>query len=247
LIAAGDVVIEARGLAAGYGRTVVVRDLDLTVKRGEVVALLGANGAGKTTSLLTMAGDLPSIGGQVMLLGTDVTDAPLHRRARAGLALVTETRCVVMGLTVRENLRVNRGDDEYALALFPELEPHLDRRAGMLSGGQQQMLALARALSRRPKVLLADELSLGLAPLLVDRLLAAVRDAANEGLGVLLVEQHVHKAMDVADRAVVLRRGRIELAGTTDELRSRLSELEGAYLTGAPAAGRVVPTAASQR
>jgi ABC-type branched-subunit amino acid transport system ATPase component len=146
------------------------------------------------------------------------------------LALVSQERAVLMELTVTENLRVGRCDVGRALELFPELEPHLDRRVGLLSGGQQQMLALARSLARVSRLLLVDELSLGLGPLIVDRLLRVVRSAADEGIGVLLVEQHVHKAMAVADRIVVLRRGVIELAGTVDELRDRLDDIQDAYL-----------------
>ena len=222
--------LEARGLTAGYGSSsVIVRDLDLAVAPGEVVALLGPNGAGKTTTILTMCGELPPIGGEVLLHG-EPTSAPLHQRARRGLGLVTEERAVLMGLTVAENLRVGRCDRERALALFPELEEHLERRVGLLSGGQQQMLALARALSRDTRVLLADELSLGLAPIVVDRLLRAVRSAADGGVGVLLVEQHVHKALQISDRVYVMRRGRIEVSGTTEELRDRVEEIQASYL-----------------
>ena len=121
-----------------------------------------------------------------------------------------------------------------ALELFPELEVHLDRRVGLLSGGQQQMLALARSLARSPKLLMVDELSLGLGPIVVDRLLQVVRAAADEGIGVLLVEQHVHKAMQVADRILVLRRGVVELAGTVEELRDRLHDIQDAYLRPEP-------------
>ena len=226
-----QLVLEARGLAAGYGRdSVVVRDLDLAVAAGEVVALLGPNGAGKTTTLLTLSGDLPSLGGEVWWRGAP-TRAPLYRRAREGLGLVTEQRAVLMTMTVADNLRVSRCDPARALALFPELEDHLTRRVGLLSGGQQQMLALSRALARdTTTMLLVDELSLGLGPVVVDRLLEAVRAAADAGVGVLLVEQHVHKALQVADRVYVMRRGRVELRGTADELRNRVEEIQASYL-----------------
>ncbi len=173
----GDVVtalLEAEGLAAGYGKVTVVRDVDLEIREGEVVALLGPNGTGKTTTLLTLAGDLPPLGGTVNCLGLD-GNASLHQRARAGLALVTDARAVFTRLTVAENLRVFRTTREPVVELFPELEAHLDRRVALLSGGQQQMLALGLALSRRPAVVLADELSMGLAPMIVDRLFAALR------------------------------------------------------------------------
>ncbi len=225
-------VLEARGLDAGYGKVAVVRGLDLEVRPGEVVALLGANGAGKTTTLLTLSGDLKPMGGEVRWQGRAVRDS-LSRRARRGLGLVTEERSVFMGLTAAENLRVGRGRPAEAVRLFPELEDHLGRRAGLLSGGQQQMLTLGRALAARPRVLLADELSLGLAPLIVRRLLAAVRAAADQGVGVLLVEQHVRQALAVADRAHVMSRGEIVLSGTARELRGRIAEIEASYLAGA--------------
>ena len=226
----GPYAIEARGLTAGYGSAaVVVRDLDLAVAPGEVVALLGPNGAGKTTTILTLAGELSPIGGEVLVRGV-ATTAPLHRRAREGLGLVTEERAILMNMTVSENLRVGRCDRDKALDLFPELAEHLARRVGLLSGGQQQMLALARALARDTKVLLADELSLGLAPIIVDRLLQAVRAAADQGIGVLMVEQHVHKAMEIADRVYVMRRGRIDVSGPTTELRDRVEEIQASYL-----------------
>lgn len=223
-------VLEARGLAIGYGKTAVVRDLDLEVRAGEVVALLGPNGAGKTTTIRALSGTLSSFAGQVLVHG-EPTLAPLHHRARDGLGLVTEQRSVLMTMTVEQNLRVLRADKELVLQLFPELEEHLGRSVGLLSGGQQQMLALGQALGRRPRVLLADELSLGLAPLIVDRLLRAVRDAADAGVGVLMVEQHVHKAMLFADRVYVMRRGMIQLSGDVGAIRGRIDEIQAEYLS----------------
>jgi len=223
-------LLQARDLRAGYGRVAVVRGLSLEVNPGEVVALLGPNGAGKSTTILTLAGELPCLGGEVLLHGK-ATTAPLHRRVRAGLGLVSEERTVLMRMSVAENLRVNRGDTAYALELFPELEPHLKRRVGMLSGGQQQILALARALSRRPSVLLADELSLGLAPLIVNRLLEVVRKAADGGIGVLLVEQHIHKALAVADRVYILRRGELQLEADAADARNRVDDIQKLYFT----------------
>ena len=182
--APSDVLLGARGLAAGYHKHPVVEGIDLEVRAGEVVALLGPNGAGKTTTLLALTGELPPLAGEVTFRGVKTT-SPLHRRARNGLAFVPEERSVFPQLTAGENLKIGRGDDEIALALFPELKPLLNRRGGLLSGGEQQMLTLARALSRKPVLLLADELSLGLAPLVVQRLLKAVRTAADErGVGV---------------------------------------------------------------
>jgi branched-chain amino acid transport system ATP-binding protein len=220
-------------LAAGYAGHPIVSDLNLQVARGDVVALLGANGAGKTTALLTLAGHLPPLAGEVHFDGHHVT-ASLHWRARAGLAYVPEGRSVFRRLSTAQNLRVARGDPAIALELFPELRPLLKRPAGLLSGGEQQMLTLGRALSRLPKLLLADELSLGLAPLLVERLLAAVREVADKaGTGVLLVEQHAQRALAYADRAYVMRRGAVVLSGSADEVAPRLEE---AYLTGDHAA-----------
>jgi branched-chain amino acid transport system ATP-binding protein len=179
--------------------------------------------------LRTLAGALNPLGGEVVWKGR-VTRSPLHRRSRQGLAYVPEERSVFMTMTAAENLRVGDGPPELALELFPELRPHLKRRAGLLSGGQQQILTLARALASGPDVLLADELSLGLAPLLVARLLEAVREAAGRGVGVLLVEQHAQQALSVADRVYVLQRGRIALEGRAGEIRGRLDELEQTYL-----------------
>jgi branched-chain amino acid transport system ATP-binding protein len=223
-------LLEARRLSAGYGAAAVVRDLDLEVHPGEVVGLLGPNGAGKTTTLLTLAGELPPLGGEIFWRGT-ATRAPLHRRARQGLAIVTEEKAVYMRLTAAENLRVARGDVDAAVSLFPELKARLKLKAGLMSGGEQQMLALAGALSRRPALLLADELSLGLAPIVVRRLLLAVRAAADErGVGVLLVEQHVRKVLEVADRVYVMRRGTVVLSGSAAEFRDRVEDIEASYM-----------------
>jgi branched-chain amino acid transport system ATP-binding protein len=226
-----DPVLAARRISAGYGPQAVIHDVDLEVRPGEIVALLGANGAGKTTTLLTLAGEIPPLAGEVELDGL-VTKAPLHRRARSGLMFVTEERSVFMGLTTRDNLRVADVDVDEVLGLFPELDSRLDVRGGLLSGGEQQMLTLGRALARHPRVLLADELSMGLAPLVVERLLGAVRRAADDhGTAVLLVEQHVRKALRYADRAYVMRRGRCELSGTSPVLAARFDECEGHYLS----------------
>jgi len=226
-------VLAARGLSTGYAGQPVVHDLDLEVNEGEVVCLLGPNGAGKTTTMLAMSGELPALAGEVEFDGK-VTKAPLHRRARAGLGYVTEERSVFKGMTTRDNLRVGGVDVGEAVALFPELADRLNVKGGLLSGGEQQMLTLARALARKPRLLLADELSLGLAPLVVDRLLKAVRAAADEsGTGILMVEQHAHKALRYADRAIVMRRGRVALDVSGEEARKRIGDVEQAYLTSA--------------
>lgn len=230
-MATGVPAVRTVGLAAGYGAQPVVHDVEIEVHPGEVVTLLGPNGAGKTTTLLALAGELPPLAGHVELDGAP-TRTPLHRRARNGLTFVTEEKSVFMGLSTRDNLRVGGVRVQDALALFPELERRLDVRGGLLSGGEQQMLTLARALARRPRLLLADELSMGLAPLIVQRLLEAVRAAADEqGTAVLLVEQHVRKALRYADRVYVMRRGRIELSGTAAEMATRIDEIEDQYLS----------------
>ncbi|GAA3528305.1 ABC transporter ATP-binding protein [Nocardioides daeguensis] len=223
--------VQTRGLTAGYGSTPAVHDLDLEVAEGEIAVLLGANGAGKTTTLLALAGELRPMRGTA-----DVLDcgrrSRLDRRARSGLGYLTEGRCVFMGLTGWENLKLGRGKPARALELFPELEPHLGKRAGLLSGGQQQMLALGRILATEPRLVLADELSLGLAPLVVQRLLGALRAAADRGAAVVLVEQHVRHALAIADRGYVLRRGRVALSGTGAELAADADSIGRQYLTG---------------
>lgn len=226
-----DALLECRGLAAGYGAVAVVRDVDLEVQPGELVALLGPNGAGKTTTLLTLAGELPALSGEVRYLG-EVTRAPLFRRARRGLGFVTEERSVFMSLTAEENLRVAGISRAAAVEVFPELEPLMGRTAGLLSGGEQQMLRLARAVAREPKLLLVDELSLGLAPVVVKRLLQTVRRVVDErSTGILMVEQHVRLALNIADRVYVMQRGRIVMSGTADEVRGRIDEVEATYLS----------------
>jgi branched-chain amino acid transport system ATP-binding protein len=229
-------VLEARGLRAGYGEITVVDNIDLAVQRGQVVALLGANGAGKTTTILTLAGELQPLGGDVLYKG-EPTRSSLHARVRAGMRLITEERCVFMSMTVRENLRLAHKDIGPAVELFPELKPLLRRSVGLLSGGEQQIVALARTLAGRADVLLADELSLGLAPLIVDRLLAAVRKAADNGLGVLLVEQQVARAVQIADYVYVISRGQVIMQGTRAEMSGRMAEIERSYFAGLDDAG----------
>lgn len=223
-------LLEAVGITAGYDGIPAVRGVSLHVRPGEVVALLGANGAGKTTTLLTMAGEVPLQSGEVRWCGAKAR-GPLFKRARAGLGLLTEERSLFMGLTVQENLRLGRGPVGPALDKMPELRELISRRAGLLSGGQQQMLTLARALAGDFKVLMLDEFSLGLAPIIVRRLLSLVREAAAEqNLGVLLVEQHVASALRFSDRAMVLRQGEVVLEGDSDQLRGRIDEIARAYL-----------------
>jgi len=216
--AAGATLLDAKGLRAGYAGVPVVHGLDLTVAAGEVVALLGLNGAGKTTALLALAGVLPRMGGAVTILGSETTRP--DRLARLGMACVRQGQAPFAGLTVAEHLRLVGGDVDR----LPALEPLLDRPATVLSGGEQRMLALAMALAAKPKILLVDELTLGLAPQVVERLLATVRQLADEGAGVLMVEQHLPLALATADRGYVMERGRITAEGTAVDLRAGMAE-----------------------
>jgi branched-chain amino acid transport system ATP-binding protein len=225
-----EAILEARGVASGYSEVMVIEDVNLTVRRGEVVAILGSNGAGKSTTLLTLAGELPPGAGSIRWCGAP-SPGQLWKLARGGLGFVPEGRSVFPELSAIDNLKLARGDVDMALNLFPELRPCLNRPAGLLSGGEQQMLSIGRALTRRPKALLVDEVSLGLAPLVVRRLLEALRGAAEEGVGVVMVEQHPKLALAYADRVYVMRRGRVTYQGTAQQAANDATEIEAAYLT----------------
>lgn len=220
---------------AGYLGASVIRDLSLTVCEGEVVAVLGPNGAGKTTTLRVISATVPLMSGEVIALGMDVAKTAPHVLARQGLGHVPEGRGVFYGLTVAEHLRLGRAsaspDADLVFDYFPALAPLRNRRAGLLSGGEQQMLALGRTMARRPRLMLVDELSMGLAPIIVERLLPILRAYADDtGAGVLLVEQHVEAALDVADRAYVLAHGDLILEGDGADLRHDRELLVGSYL-----------------
>ena len=243
-----DAVLTIEALTAGYEQAAVIRDVDLTVAAGEVVALFGANGAGKTTTLRVVSGLVKPMSGRILFDGEDLARTSPSARARLGIAHVPEGRGLFFGLTVAEHFRVGpRGehlDAALAYEYFPRLEALKGRRVGLLSGGEQQMLAVSRALARQPKLMLLDELSLGLAPVIVERLLPVVRTFATErGCAVLLVEQHVHLALDVADRGYVLSHGHIVLHNDAEHLRSNRQLLVASYL-GEHTQGAVAPAVA---
>jgi branched-chain amino acid transport system ATP-binding protein len=226
--------LEIDGLTAGYDQAAVVRGVSMTIGAGEVVALLGANGAGKTTTLRAISGVVKPEAGRISLDGEDLAPVSPSARARR-IAHVPEGRGIFFGLTVAEHFRLgHRGerlDAALAYRYFPKLEELQDRRAGLLSGGEQQMLAIGRALARHPRVLLLDELSLGLAPVIVEGLLPIVRDYAESSeCAVLLVEQHVRLALEVADRGYVLSHGEIILEGSAEELGRDRHLLVASYL-----------------
>ena len=229
-----------RSYRTAAGTLDVLTSVDLTLRAGEIVALVGANGAGKTTLLRALTGLLPSRGGSVRLDGVDLTGWPPHRRARAGIAMVPEGRRLFAGLTVRQNLAMGAmarseregAEDDLGLvfARFPELARLQGRLAGLLSGGEQQMCAIGRAVMARPKVLLIDEMSLGLAPVVVERL-AEVIGRLNDvrPMGIILVEQDIGLALEIAARGYVLETGRIVASGLSAELMGR-PEIRSAYL-----------------
>ena len=236
-------MFELRSVSAGYGDTRVLRDVTLIVPPGAVVALLGANGAGKTTLLRVASGLLTPDAGSVRLDGDDVTGASPHRLAELGVCHVPEGRGVFPSLSVRENLvlQSRRGGEKEglgrAIEAFPVLGKRLEQRAGTLSGGEQQMLALARAWCRRPRLVLLDEVSMGLAPRVVDEIFEFLRRLASEGASLLLVEQYVHRALELADFVWLLSRGEVSFAGEPSELAN--GELFEHYLGAAGASQEV--------
>jgi len=234
----GDALIHLEAITARYGSTVAVRDVDLTVKPGEVVAILGANGAGKTSTLKAIVGMIDVSGGRIVYAGEDITGLSPERIVERGISLTPEGREVFGSLTTRENLRVGAGINgqreypqrlEEALTLFPVLQDKLDVFGGLLSGGEQQQLAIARSLMSDPELLLLDEPSLGLAPIVVERVFELIEQLRARGTTLILAEQNVERALRVADRAYVFSTGRVELEGESAELRET-GDVERAFL-----------------
>jgi branched-chain amino acid transport system ATP-binding protein len=228
-------LLAVTAVAGGYRDATILRDLTLQVDRGEIVALLGPNGAGKTTSLLTIAGQLRVTAGTLTFKGEDISRTPTHVLARRGIAMVGDDRSLLASLTVAESLRLvkNRVSDPFEI--LPELDRLRNRRCGLLSGGEQQMLAIARALSGGPDLLIIDELSQGLAPLVVKRLIEVLRLVADStGIGVLVVEQHAKAILEAADRGCVLAKGRIVVDEPASTLLDNLDLLESKYLGQTP-------------
>ena len=236
---AADVLLSVEGLEAGYGEVQVLWGLSLQARRGKLTAIVGANGVGKTTTLRAVAGTLNPWGGRVMLDGEDVTRVPSHVKAARGLALVPEGRQLFSMMSVAENLelgafspRASRSSAErleQVFKLFPRLAERARQRAGTLSGGEQQMVAIARGLMSDPQILIIDELSLGLAPVVVYQLLATLKELKQNGLTILLVEQNVHLALAVSEYAYVVAEGRIFTEGLPAELTTN-PEIRRAYL-----------------
>lgn len=236
--------LELECLTAGYDGVPVIRDLSLSVEAGEIVALMGPNGAGKSTTLRTISGLVKAFGGHIRFGGALIDGVAPHRLARSGLVLVPEGRGLVPSLTVADNLRLIGKPQVDSYEIFPALKELVSRKAGLLSGGEQQMLALARAIAMGPTVLLIDELSLGLAPVTVRMLLESMRELAIERrLSILLVEQQISRALAVADRAYILAHGRVVLEGEGRQLLADRRLLESYYMgdshTVAPGGGYV--------
>jgi branched-chain amino acid transport system ATP-binding protein len=238
------------GLTVARGGRPVLHGVTLEIPPGEVTALLGPNGAGKSTLVLAVAGVLKPLSGSVELAGRNLAGRRPESIRRAGVAVVPEGRRLLPELTVADNLQVatyalsrdeGKAGRAYALELFPELDKRLDTSARSLSGGEQQMLVLAQALVSKPRFLLIDELSLGLAPVIVKRLIPTIRTVAESGVGVLLIEQFATVALGLANRAHVIDRGRLQFSGAASELKARPELLQSSYLpggsAGAPAAG----------
>ena len=231
-------MLVVKGLRSGYGKIEVLHEVDLAVERGQIVSLIGANGAGKTTLLKTISGLLRPSAGAIKFEGADIVRHPAHKIVGLGISHVPEGRAILKRMTVIDNLRMGahvRSDPDVerdissVLERFPLLAERRDQMAGTLSGGEQQMLAIGRALVARPRLLLLDEPSLGLAPKLVTRILLTLRELRQEGKTILLVEQNARQALQVADRGYVIERGRILVSGSGKELLN-MPEIQRTYL-----------------
>lgn len=227
-------LLETEALAAGHGGVSCVRDVDLVVGRGEMVGLLGRNGVGKTTILQTISRMIDPVSGVVRFQGRDVGGESIHGLARAGLVHVPEDRALFATMSVRDNLLVatnSKAAVRRCVDYFPELDSMLDRPVGLLSGGEQQMVAIGRALTLDPRLLMVDEMSLGLAPKIVERLMRILRRVADDaGAGVLVVEQHIPLVLRFADRGYVLGNGTVAMSGPADELSADRALIESGYL-----------------
>ena len=236
--AANLAVLECRGLDVGYGKLTVARDITFTLPPNKVLTILGPNGAGKTTLLMTLAGFLSPRSGTITMNGNLVKGSSPRRMNQAGLVLVPDFRALFAELTPIQNLKLAapRGADlDPVLELFPALTRRAKLRVGDLSGGEQQMLAIARALVQSPKLLLIDEMSMGLAPIAVESLMPVIRQVADErAASVVMVEQHIQLALEVADEAMVIVHGNVVLAGAAEEFRKDTSTVQAAYMGTAP-------------
>ena len=237
-----EALLAVSGLSVNYGHIEAVRDVSLTLRAGQITTLVGANGAGKSTTLLALSGLVPKAAGKVMFDGHDVTALPAHKLVGAGLVQVAEGRATLATLTVRENLELGAysrrdgaaaraRDLERMFALFPRLQERAAGLAGNLSGGEQQMLAIGRALMARPRLLLLDEPSMGLAPIIVQDIFRTLREIHRDGLTIFLVEQNVRQALRLAAHAYVLETGRVVLEGAGHELLDE-PRVQQAYLGG---------------
>jgi branched-chain amino acid transport system ATP-binding protein len=231
-------MLAIRGLRSGYGKIKVLHDVDLTIEQGQIVSLIGANGAGKTTLLKTISGLIPSSAGQIDFAGTSIAGRPAHKIVALGISHVAEGRAILKRMTVLDNLRMGayvRSDPEVdrditlVLERFPVLAERRNQMAGTLSGGEQQMLAIGRALVARPRLLLLDEPSLGLAPKIVTRIFSTLRELKQEGTTILLVEQNARLALQIANQGYVMERGRIVLSGSGKDLLN-MPEVQRTYL-----------------
>ncbi len=232
----GGPVLECKGLDVGYGKLTVARDITFTLEPKKVLTVLGPNGAGKTTLLMTLAGFLPPRSGTIVLNGEPVRGSSPRRMNQAGMILIPDFRALFTELTPIQNLKLAapRGADlDPVLELFPALQRRERLRVGELSGGEQQMLAIARALVQSPKLLLIDEMSMGLAPVAVESLMPIIRRVADEhGASVIMVEQHIQLALEVADEAIVIVHGSVVLSGSAETYRNDTSAVESAYMSG---------------